>query len=63
MNIDERKQEILNDLDTLEKECKILLNRIPEVREDLLKIKTEEDARMFDEKLESFFEGVNLIML
>ena len=63
MNIDKRKQEILNDLETLEKECKILLDRIPEAREDLLKIKTEEDARMFDEKLEDFFEGVNLIML
>ena len=42
MNIDARKQEILNDLYTLENECKILLDRIPKVREDLLLIKAGE---------------------
>ena len=55
MNIDARKQEMLNDLYTLENECKILLDRIPKVREDLLKIQTEEDAAKFDENLDSFF--------
>ena len=63
MNIDVRKQEILNDLYTLENECKILLDRIPKVREDLLKIQTEEDAAKFDENLDSFFEGINLIIV
>lgn len=63
MNIDVRKQEILNDLYTLEKECKILIDRIPNVREDLLKVKTEEDAAQFDKNLDSFFEGVNHIIL
>ena len=62
MNIDIRKQEILNDLYTLENECKILLDRIPKVREDLLKVKTEEDAAQFNEKIDSLFEGINLII-
>ena len=62
MNIDVRKQEILNDLYTLENECKILLDRIPKVREDLLKVKTEEDAAQFNEKIDSLFEGINLII-
>ena len=62
MNIDTRKQEILNDLYTLENECKILLDRIPKVREDLLKVKTEEDAAQFNEKIDSLFEGINLIV-
>ena len=61
MNIDVRKQEMLNNLYTLENECKILIDRIPKVREDLLKIKTEEDAAQFDENIDSFFEGINLI--
>lgn len=62
MNIDARKKEILNNLYTLENECKILLDRIPKVREDLLKVKTEEDTVQFDENIDSFFEGINLII-
>ena len=63
MKIDARKQEILNNLYTLENECKILLDRIPKVREDLLKVKTEEDAAQFDENFDSLFESLNLITL
>ena len=63
MNIDVRKQEILNDLYKLENECKILLDRIPKVREDLLKVQTEEDVAKFDENMVSFFEGINLIIV
>ena len=62
MNIDVRKQEILNDLYTLENECKILLDRIPKVREDLLKVKTEEDATQFDKNIDSLSEGVEHIL-
>ena len=62
MNIDVRKQEILNDLYTLENECKILLDRIPRVREDLLKVETEEDATQFDKSIDSFLEGVEHIL-
>ena len=63
MNIDVRKQEILNDLYTLENECKILLDRIPKVREDLLKVQTEEDIAQFDENVDSLLEGINLIIV
>lgn len=62
MNIDARKREILNNLYTLENECKILLYRIPKVREGLLKVKTEEDAAQFNESIDSLFEGINLII-
>ena len=62
MNIDARKQEILNNIYTLENECKILLDRIPKFREELLKVKTEEDAARFNEKIDSFFEGINIII-
>lgn len=63
MNIDVKKGEVLNDLYTLENECKILLDRIPKVRGDLLKVKTDEDAAQFDEKLDGLFEGINLIIV
>ena len=49
MYIDIRKQELLVTLHQLEQEAKLLLERIPQFREDLLKVKTEEDANAFDE--------------
>lgn len=58
MNIDTRKQEILNNLYMFENECKILIDRLPKVREDLLKVKTEEDAIQFDKNIDSLFEGL-----
>ena len=63
MNIDARKQEILNNLYMLENECKIVLDRLPKIREELLKVKTEEDAIQFDENFNSLFEGLNLLLL
>ena len=63
MNIDVRKQEILYNLYTLENECKILLDIIPKVIEELLKVKTEEDANQFDENFDSLFEGLHLLLL
>lgn len=63
MDIDVIKQEMLNDLYTLEKECKILLDRIPKVRENLLNIKTEEDVAQFAENLDSLSEGMKIIVL
>ena len=63
MNIDARKQEILNNLYILENECKIVLDRLPKIREELLKVKTEEDAIQFDENFDSLFEGLNLLLL
>ena len=49
MNIDIRKQELLATLYQVEQEAKLLLKRIPTFREDLLNVKTEEEARNFDE--------------
>ena len=63
MNIDVRKQEILNNLYMLENECKIVLDRLPKIREELLKVKTEEDAAQFDENFDSLFESLNLLLL
>lgn len=63
MNIDARKQEILNNLYMLENECKIVLDIIPKVIEELLKVKTEEDAAQFDENFDSLFESLNLITI
>ena len=63
MKIDARKQEILNNLYMLENECKFLLDRIPKVIEELLKVKTEEDAAQFDEYFDSLFEGIKLIIV
>lgn len=62
MNIDIRKQEILTQLYRLKKECETLLERIPLVREDLLKVKTEEEAKMFDET-HDLEEGLKIIKL
>lgn len=63
MNIDARKQEILNNLYMLENECKIVLDRLPKVIEELLKVKTEEDAAQFDENFDSLFEGLKFLLL
>ena len=63
MNIDARKQEILNNLYMLENECKFLLDIIPKVIEELLKVKTEEDAAQFDENFDSLFEGLKFLLL
>lgn len=49
MNIDIRKHEMLVILHQIEQEAKLLLERIPTFREDLLKVKTEEEARAYDE--------------
>lgn len=49
MYIDIIKQELLVTLHQIEQEAKLLLERIPQFREDLLKVKTEEDANAFDE--------------
>ena len=62
MNIDARKQEILNNLYMLENECKIVLDRLPKIREELLKVKTEEDAAQFDKSIDNLSEGVEHIL-
>ena len=62
MNFNVRKEAILVDLLRLEEEAKLLLERIPAWREDLLKVKTEEEALEFD-KTHDLEEGLNIIRL
>lgn len=62
MNLDVRIQEILVELEQIRQECEILLERTYSYREDLLKIKTEEEAKEFD-RTHDIEEGLNYIHL
>lgn len=62
MNIDVKKQAMLVDLLRLSEEAKLLLERIPVYREELLKVETEEEALEFD-KTHDLEEGLNIIRL
>ena len=62
MDIDIRKQEMLVQLSRLRKECEILIERTYTYREDLLNVKTEEEAIQFDET-HDLEEGLEIIRL
>lgn len=62
MNLDVRKQQILVELAQIRAECEILIERTYSYREDLLKIKTEEEAKEFD-RTHDIEEGLNHIQL
>ena len=62
MDIDIRKQEMLVQLSRLRKECGILIERTYTYREDLLNVKTEEEAKQFDET-HDLEEGLEIIRL
>ena len=62
MNIDLRKNEMLLQLQKLRKECEILIERTYAYREDLLNVKTEEEAKQFDET-HNLEEGLEIIRL
>ena len=62
MDIDLRKNEMLLQLQKLRKECEILLERTKLYREDILNVKTEEDAKQFDET-HDIEEGLEIIRL
>ena len=62
MDIDLRKNEMLLQLQKLRKECEILLERTQLYREDILNVKTEEDAKQFDET-HDIEEGLEIIRL
>jgi predicted nucleic acid-binding Zn-ribbon protein len=62
MNIDLRKHEMLLQLQKLRKECETLIERTHTYREDLLKVKTEEEAKQFDET-HDLEEGLEIIRL
>ena len=62
MDIESRKNEALEELEKLRKECEILLERTKIYREDIINVKTEEDAKQFD-KTHDIEEGLEIIML
>ena len=62
MNIEVRKQEMLCELQKVRGEGEILIERTHAFREDLLKVKTEEDAIAFDET-HDLEEGLDCIRL
>ena len=62
MDIDIRKQEMLVQLSRLRKECEILIERTYTYREDLLNVKTEEEAKQFDET-HDLEKGLEIIRL
>ena len=62
MNIDLRKNEMLLQLQKLRRECEILIERTHTYREDLIKVKAEEEAKQFD-KTHDLEEGLEIIRL
>ena len=62
MNIDTRKQQMLVELLQVRKECELLIERTHTFREDLMKVKTEEDAIEFD-RTHDLEEGLTYIRL
>lgn len=62
MNIEIKKQELLVTLKQLREECEILIERTYAFREDLLKVKTEEEAQEFD-RTHDLEEGLRHISL
>lgn len=62
MNIELIKKEVLTNLCELKQECEFLLKRIDEYTEEILKIQTEEEAKIFDET-HDIEEGLKIIQL
>ena len=62
MDVEFRRDELLIALRNLEGEARELIDRIAKARADLERVKTEEDARKFDEThdLEEGFEIIRL---
>lgn len=62
MNIETRKSELLIQLMEINKECEILKSRIVSCVEDLLKVHTEAEAKVFDQT-HNLEEGLKHICL
>lgn len=62
MDVELRKDKLLVNLRDLEGEARELIDRIAKARADLGRVKTEEDARKFDEThdLEEGFKQIRL---
>lgn len=62
MNIGIRKNEILVGLKKIREECEILIRRTISYEKDLLKVNTEEEAKVFDQT-HNLEEGLKHIRL
>ena len=62
MDIESIKNEALEELEKLRKECEMLLERTQLYRKDILNVKTEEDAKQFDET-HDIEQGLEIIRL
>ena len=62
MNIGIRKNEILVELKEIREECEILIRRTISCEKDLLKVNTEEEAKVFDQT-HNLEEGLKYIRL
>lgn len=62
MDIDVRKQQMLVELQQIRAECEIIIERTYAYREDLLKVKTAEEAQEFD-RTHDLEEGLRRISL
>lgn len=61
-NLEERKQRMFSELDAIEEDIKILKERIPKYREDILKVQSKEEAVEFD-KTHDLEKGLKAIQL
>ena len=62
MDIESRRNEALETLEKLRQECEILIERTKVYRDYILNVKTEEDAKQFDET-HDIEEGLEIIRL
>ena len=62
MDIESRRNEALETLEKIRQECEILIERTQVYRDDILNVKTEEDAKQFDET-HDIEEGLEIIRL
>lgn len=62
MNIEERKIEMLDELEEVCEECEILISRTIAYEQDLIMVNTEEDLKEF-EKTHNLEEGLKHICL
>ena len=62
MDIESIRKEALETLEKIRQECEILIERTQVYRDDILNVKTEEDAKQFD-KTHDIEEGLEIIRL
>ena len=62
MDIESRRNEALETLEKLRQECEILIERTQVYRDYILNVKTEEDAKQFDET-HDIEQGLEIIRL